>query len=104
MRLCINVVDPKNWVEVRGEELLSGGIPIGTETIMKMDRSIIVEGTKKLCCLVDNGLLYALGVMYSYNELMDSHSITDIRPKRWFYIESELLKKTCPDYDKYITF
>lgn len=44
-------------------------------------------------CLIDNGPFRALGIAYSRNELAEFGSLKDYRPKRYFFVSIETLKR-----------
>ena len=56
----------------------------------------------RLVCLVDNGFFYAAAVAYCLSEAKTFADPNDYRPKQWFVVSDELLKKNCPSWDIYI--
>jgi len=56
----------------------------------------------RLVCLVDNGPFYAAAVAYCLAEAKTFADPYDGRPKQWFVVSDELLKKNCPMWDTYI--
>lgn len=54
-----------------------------------------------IVCLIYNGLFTAAGVAYDSEEYK-RFADNDGRPKEWFMVNKELLKKVCPDYGNYV--
>ena len=86
--------DKSAWIKEHGDFIEEGTWKPDIEFDDASDDDLIV-------CLVNNGMLYALEVAFSKDELYRLKQ-EDGRHKIWYFVDKAVIKSVAPDYDNYV--
>lgn len=91
MGLYVEVSHKDKWLEQNGEPLMYGDF---TWESIRDDEFMVV--------LVNNYAFFAAGVAFNEREFGEFTRQSDERPKKYYAVKKELLKKVCPLWDDYV--
>ena len=105
MGLYVEVADKDQWFI---DNILRSGdednprLVAGQCEVDIVDLVASVQPDELICCLVDNGVFYALAVGFSNSEIEAFNQASDFRQKYFGIFKRNTLKEVCPAWDIYM--